>query len=303
MMNDRFNDVEEKLGEYKCVFETHLASFIKRGVGFFPPRLHQSMIYSLNAGGKRLRPSLCLAIADTYSVPQSKVMPLALALEMIHTASLIHDDLPCMDNDSLRRGKPTNHVVFGESLALLAGTSLIIWAFEQVVDQLSTMGVSPLKKLDALALLMSATGPMGIYGGQVLDTDVESQRSRADFVYEIAYSKTAILIRAAVLCGAVLDEKYNEYFSALDAYGTHLGMVFQIVDDILDVTGKVEELGKTPGKDLLEEKRTFVSVYGLEEAKKIAVAESTLAKRALDPLRLESNFLQRLIDYFVERNR
>ena len=303
MESNRFYDVEEKLSEYKSTFENHLASFLEMEVGLFPDRLYQSMAYSLNAGGKRLRPALCLAVADSCGVPQNKVMPLALALEMIHTASLIHDDLPCMDNDFLRRGKPTNHVVFGESLALLAGTSLIIWAFEQVGRRLTAMGISPQKNLDALTLLMSATGPMGIYGGQVLDTDIESQRAHADFVYEIAYSKTAVLIRAAVLCGAVLDEKSSECMPALDAYGTHLGMVFQIVDDILDVTGKAEDLGKTPGKDLLEDKRTFVSVFGLEEAKKIAVAESTLAKQALHPIGLESNFLQRLIEYFVERNR
>jgi geranylgeranyl diphosphate synthase type II len=249
-----------------------------------PPRLLDSMSYSLLGGGKRLRPVLCLAAAERNGVRAERAMPLALALEFVHTASLIHDDLPCMDNDDLRRGRPSNHKVFGECLAVLAGFSLLIWAFEHALSGLVENGIPPVRALQAVAYLCAATGPEGMCGGQTLDTDRASQDADRDFVYRIAAKKTSALIRASVVTGALLAGAADEVTRRYSEYGEHIGIAFQIVDDILDATGTPEKLGKTPHKDETQDKKTFVAAYGLDGAKRRAEDESAKAADALSPL-------------------
>lgn len=278
-------------GQYLEMFEKKLAEICEDPGEGVPPRLREAMAYSLLAGGKRLRPILCLATAERSGVSPDKALPMAIAMEFIHTASLIHDDLPCMDDDELRRGSPTNHKVFGEGLALLAGDALLIWAFGYALSHLQENGVPPERVLRAVNILAEASGPAGICGGQVLDTDCESQLDERDFVYQISYYKTAVLIRAAVVSGAMLGDIPDSMLRCYYDYGTHLGIAFQIVDDVLDVTATREELGKTPNKDEAQNKRTFVSAYGLEEAKRLALEESEKAARALEALFPEGDLL------------
>ncbi|MDL2264444.1 polyprenyl synthetase family protein [Synergistaceae bacterium OttesenSCG-928-I11] len=270
--------------QYVRLFEAHLEEFCKEERSNIPERLAQSMAYSLTAGGKRLRPALCLAAAERCGVAPERALPMAMAAEFIHTASLIHDDLPCMDDDDFRRGKPTNHKVFGEALAVIAGDCMMIWAFSHALCRLPAQGIQPERVLRAVTLLAEGSGPAGMGGGQVLDTDRESQRDDRDFVFEIASMKTGALIRAAVASGAMLGDISDATLQCYYDYGTHLGLAFQIVDDILDVTATKEELGKTPNKDEAQDKRTFVSAYGLDEAKRLAVRESEAAAHALEPL-------------------
>lgn len=269
---------------YSGRIEFYLEELFEEADEDIPERLSEAMFYSLLAGGKRIRPSLCLAAAERCGVSPEKALPMAAAIEFIHTASLIHDDLPCMDNDDFRRGKPTNHKKFGECLALIAGDSLMIWAFGFALSRLAALGVPNDRIIRAVSFLAEASGPEGMCGGQVFDTDEESAGSDPDFVYKIAGTKTAALIRASVVCGAMLGDVSDTDLQCYYDYGTHLGIAFQIVDDILDVTGSKEKLGKTPNKDEAQGKRTFVSVYGLEDARRRAKIESEEAAHALEQL-------------------
>ena len=268
-----------------------------------PQRLKESMLYSLTAGGKRLRPILCLKAAEAFGMPWERAISLALGYEMAHTASLIHDDLPSIDNDELRRGKPTNHVVYGESLAIFAGDALMAWAFEYPIAALAKAKVPSGRVCRAMGIMANALGPFGVYAGQTLDTDPESMDAGDGFPFKVAARKTGALIAACVESGAVIGGAKRRASAAFGAYGMHLGVAFQIVDDILDVTSSAKELGKTPGKDAAQNKRTFVSVYGLEEARRLAIAES---KRAVDALRVvggDTSFFSALSDHLVERTR
>jgi geranylgeranyl diphosphate synthase type II len=208
-----------------------------------------------------------------------------------------------MDDDSLRRGKPTNHRVYGEALALLAGDTLLAWAFEHAAKGCSAAGVLPGRLVRALGVFAEAIGPSGICGGQVLDTDPESREEDPDFVRRIAGTKTAVLIRSSLLTGAVLGGADGETEQRYSDYGTHLGMAFQIVDDILDVIGTSADLGKTAGKDAEQGKRTFVSVYGLDRARAMAEEESLRATDALRSRLPEGDLLLLLPEYLVHRTR
>ncbi|MDR3354084.1 MAG: polyprenyl synthetase family protein [Synergistaceae bacterium] len=278
-------------GQYVGIFEEHLAGLSESVPDNVPQRLMESMLYSLRAGGKRLRPVLCLAAAERCGVDPGKALPMAMAVEFMHTASLIHDDLPCMDNDDYRRGHPSNHKVYGECLSLLAGDALMVWAFGFALSRLPSFGIPLDRAVRAVNILSEAAGPAGMCGGQALDTDAGSQSSERDFVYRIAGAKTASLIRAAVVSGAMLGDIPDTTLQCYYDYGTHLGLAFQIVDDILDVTAAREELGKTPRKDEAQNKRTFVSAYGLEEAKRLAMEESEEAERSIEQLFPEGDLL------------
>jgi geranylgeranyl diphosphate synthase type II len=267
-------------GMYVHKFEAALAAAIANCHGA-PHRLMEAMAYSLKAGGKRLRPALCLSVAEICGECPDRAMPMAIAIEFMHTASLIHDDLPCMDDDDLRRGHPTSHRVFGESMAVLAGDSLMIWSFGYALSGLAEAGTLAERAARAAAMLSEASGPAGMCGGQALDTDPESAEPGGDFVYSIAGKKTAALIRASVATGAVIGGGSDEDVGRWADYGLHLGLAFQIVDDILDVTGTPERLGKTPGKDEAQNKVTFVSSYGLDGARRRAAEESEAAAAAL----------------------
>jgi len=294
-------DIRAELKDRAALFEAELKRFCSCEGNSIPKRLREAMNYSLLAGGKRLRPVLCMAGSELFGAEPVSVLPMALAFEMVHTASLIHDDLPCMDNDTLRRGKPTNHVVFGETLALLAGDSLFLYAFETALGGLLKNGAEPLRALKATELFARSLGPSGICGGQVLDTDEQSREDRADFVNDIASMKTMVLIRAALCSGAILAGAGGAELEALMGYGRCVGLAFQVADDILDVTGSQEQMGKTLGKDAGQDKRTFVSSYGLEGARRILADLTAEAVSLLEPFGQKAEFLRALALYLQNR--
>lgn len=294
--------LKDYLNSKKEMVEQALETFCDKRPEKIPCRLWESMTYSLMAGGKRLRPILCLEAASLYTEEIESIIPFALSLEMIHTASLIHDDLPCMDNDTLRRGKPTNHVKFGEALALMAGTSLLITAFEYPLKQANPDQYRP-GLTRALSLLMDAAGPSGIHGGQTLDTDPLSRSDSPDFVWKIAEQKTACLIQASVLTGAIMAGASENDLNILSGYSRHLGLAFQIVDDILDITSNVSELGKTPGKDIEQDKVTFPATFGYERAVFLAESESRKALDEAVKLGGKALFFQDLAIYLESRTK
>ncbi|MDR3165889.1 MAG: polyprenyl synthetase family protein [Synergistaceae bacterium] len=294
--------LESLRGRYQPAIDASLARLCPPAGDRIPARLAEAMTYSLTAGGKRLRPILCLASAERFGMPPKNAMPLAIAVEFIHTASLIHDDLPCMDDDDLRRGKPTNHRMFGEHMAVLAGDSLIIWAFGHALSALARDEMTVGRAIDAAVRLSDVSGPFGMCGGQVLDTDPESFEAGEDFVYKIAGRKTADLIRGSVVSGAVLGGASEREIGIVGEYGSHLGLAFQIVDDILDATGTSEDLGKTPHKDEKQGKTTFVSIFGLERARGLAEKESAMAAEAASSLWGERDELALLAGQLAHRS-
>ncbi len=241
-----------------------------------PARLHAAMAYSVRAGGKRIRPILVIAAAEACGAPAARVMPTACALELIHTYSLIHDDLPCMDDDDLRRGKPTNHKVFGETLAVLAGDALLAHAFALIGGNAREEGVGPGAVAEVARLVGEAASSLGMAGGQAADWLAEGREVTEEEVTFIHRMKTGALIRASVLSGAVLAGAAPGPRAALSRYGESLGLLFQIVDDILNVEGSAAAMGKATGSDARRRKATFPSVVGLPAAK--ARAERLLAE-------------------------
>ena len=236
----------------------------------YPEIIHESMRYSLLAGGKRVRPALCLASCELVGGSIEQAMPTACSLEMIHTMSLIHDDLPSMDNDDFRRGKPTNHKVYGEEIAILAGDALLSLAFEYIARE--TKNVSPERVLQVVVEVGKSVGSEGLVAGQVVDIksegdDVEVGLDTLKYIHE---HKTAALLESAVVSGAILGGASEEDIVRLRKYSRDIGLAFQVVDDILDITATTEELGKTAGKDLASAKTTYPSLVGLEKSREIA---------------------------------
>ncbi|MBN1664912.1 MAG: polyprenyl synthetase family protein [Deltaproteobacteria bacterium] len=232
-----------------------------------PPVLVKAMRYSLFAGGKRIRPILCLAAAEAAGGQISDVLPTACALEMIHTYSLIHDDLPAMDNDDLRRGRPTNHKVFGDAVAILAGDALLTEAFHLIAGRAGNLQTAPLNLLAVIRDIACAAGHDGMVGGQAVDILSEGAAGDAGTLHYIHTRKTAALIRAAVTSGACIAGAGREALSALEAYGDHIGLAFQIADDILNVEGSKEALGKNTGSDASHGKLTYPALMGLEASR------------------------------------
>ncbi|KAI3712666.1 hypothetical protein L1987_71228 [Smallanthus sonchifolius] len=245
-----------------------------------PLKIHEAMRYSLLAGGKRVRPILCLASCELVGGMEACVMAMASAVEMVHTMSLIHDDLPCMDNDDLRRGKPTNHKVYGDDTAVLAGDALLSLAFEHLATR--TAGVGPNRVVQAISELASAVGSLGLVAGQIVDLSSEGKQdvdlNKLEYIH---VHKTAKLLEAAVVGGAVLGGGNSGEVERVRKYARSIGLLFQVVDDILDVTKSSEELGKTAGKDLLSDKATYPKLMGLERAKEFA---GELLAKAVDEL-------------------
>jgi geranylgeranyl diphosphate synthase type II len=235
----------------------------------YPEKIYEAMRYSLLAGGKRLRPILCLATCEMAGGTVEMAMPTACALEMIHTMSLIHDDLPAMDNDDYRRGQLTNHKVYGEDTAILAGDGLLAYAFEFVAD--NTRNVPAERLLQVIARLGRAVGAAGLVGGQMVDLESEGQPNVSietlNFIHK---HKTAALLEACVVCGGILAGAPAADLQRLSRYAQNIGLAFQIVDDILDITATQEELGKTAGKDLQAQKVTYPRLWGLEESQRQA---------------------------------
>jgi geranylgeranyl diphosphate synthase, type II len=258
----------------------------------FPPSVHEAMRYSLFAGGKRVRPILALAAAEALGAKTVDLLPIAGALELIHTYSLIHDDLPAMDNDDYRRGMATCHKVYGEAIAILAGDGLLNMAFEVLSDQRRLKAVPAGRLIAMIREISLASGVHGMVGGQVVDMESEGREVDFPTLEYIHTHKTGALIRASVRTGALYAKAGKRQYTALTHYGEQVGLAFQIADDILDITGKREETGKDVGSDIKKGKKTFPAFYGLEESRRRAteVADKAVASlqgfgRAADPLR------------------
>jgi len=252
----------------------------------YPPSIHNAVRYSLFAGGKRLRPVLTLAAAEAVGGRREDALPAAAALEMIHTYSLIHDDLPAMDDDDLRRGKPTSHIVFGEAIAILAGDALLTHAFHVLATAcLSSDHANrdaDARRLRAVAVLASAAGMKGMIGGQVVDLESEGKTVDAATLDRLHRMKTGALMEAAAHLGALLGGGSDESIERLSGYGREVGLAFQIVDDLLDREGNPADLGKSAGKDLKAGKATYPAIHGSEQARRRA---KELAERAIEMVR------------------
>ena len=272
-------DFDNYLSEQVRAVDAYLDDYLPPEKAY-PESIHRAMRYSLFAGGKRLRPVLTLAAAEAVGGRQKEVMPAAAALELIHTYSLIHDDLPAMDDDSLRRGKPTSHVVFGEAIAILAGDALLTEAF----SLLSGMTSGDAERwLRAVAILSEAAGVRGMVGGQVVDVESEGLPVGEDVLDYIHRNKTGALIKAAVHIGALLGGGSEEDVHRICGYGQDVGLAFQIVDDILDVEGDAASLGKTAGKDAKAGKATYPKIHGIERARRRARELSERAVGLIQP--------------------
>jgi geranylgeranyl diphosphate synthase type II len=261
-----------------------------------PANLHRAMRYSLFAGGKRIRPVLCVTAAHAIADNVPSVEDAACSLELIHTYSLIHDDLPALDNDDLRRGRPTCHKVFGEAMAILAGDALLTLAFQVLSSVNSVDSVRLIRELS------TASGTVrGMIGGQVHDIEGEGQPPTAELLESIHRAKTGALLRASVRMGAICAGATSQQYEALSCYGEHVGLAFQIVDDLLDVEQSSEELGKTAGKDAEQGKITFPAVYGLERSHQMAEQELAKAHAALQLFGERARWLHELADLVVHR--
>ena len=263
-----------------------------------PETIHRAMRYSLFAGGKRIRPILCIEAARTAGGACPGIMAAACSLEMIHTYSLILDDLPALDNDDYRRGKLTNHKVFGEAMAILAGDSLLTQAF-QVLAQLDAPDSVKARLVAELAVASGTVG--GMIGGQVADLEGEGKPPDAQLLETIHRAKTGALLRASLRMGAIVAEAGESEYQALSRYGEHVGLAFQIVDDILDIEESSEALGKTAGKDAAQHKITFPAVYGLETSRRMAQEECERAHAVLSPFGEGAARLHELADLIVRR--
>jgi geranylgeranyl pyrophosphate synthase len=291
-------DLPLYLGELRACIETGLARALPAGA---PALMHEALYYGLMGGGKRLRPCLTLAVADAVSVSTDRArgrwlaLPGACAVELIHSYSLVHDDLPAMDDDALRRGRPTTHVVYGDGMAVLVGDGLLTEAFSLLSADRSRVlpDDAPLapadRRLAAIDVLAAAAGSAGMVGGQALDLAaagrVRGHRAGGmspDSLRDMHSRKTGALIRAACTIGARLAGADGRTITAVDDYATELGLAFQIIDDVLDVEGSPAELGKTAGKDAAAGKPTYPALYGLDESKRLAAASVAKAKAGLE---------------------
>lgn len=292
--------LSQYIDKYKAIIEENLLRLLGPSV-ISPFTLYQSMHYSLFAGGKRIRSILCIASAETVGGAIDDAIHVASSIEMIHTYSLIHDDLPSMDNDDLRRGKPTNHKVFGEATAILAGDALLTLAFTTLSDISMLRNVPPEKALNVINEIALASGHYGMVGGQQLDMESQGKRIDISSLEEMHRKKTGALIRASVRAGGIIGGATNLQLLALTEYGENIGHAFQIADDILDVEGSIKDVGKTLRKDLVQNKNTYPAMIGLVESKALEKRLIDKAIEALDKLDERADPLRMIAKYIVER--
>ena len=297
-MTNSNSDFEKYLRETKKIVEDALDFSLGPEK---PDILRESMRYSLLAGGKRIRPILCLASCTLAGGDPKLAIPTAVAIEMIHTMSLIHDDLPAMDNDDLRRGRPTNHKVYGDAVAILAGDALLTRAFEMV--SLRSPGVDPKRLLKVVGELSLVAGAPGLVGGQVVDLECEGKEVDLETLEYIHLHKTGALLKACVRTGAMIAGADEKLLEALTVYAEGIGLAFQIIDDILDLTASSETLGKTAGKDLIADKTTYPKLLGMEESKSRALKLVENAKDAISPWGKDAIYLISLADFITNRDR
>jgi geranylgeranyl diphosphate synthase type II len=290
--------LSEYLAQQQSLVDAHLDRLVPAEAAP-PATIHRAMRYSLFAGGKRIRPILCLEAAHTAAAAQDDALTPACSVEFIHTYSLIHDDLPALDNDDYRRGKLTCHKVFGDAMAILAGDSLLTLAFE-VLAAMNTVPAE--RKSRMIAELATAAGTVGgMIAGQVADLEGEGQPPTAPLLESIHRAKTGALLRASLRLGAICAGATDPQYEALSRYGEHIGLAFQIVDDILDVEESSEALGKTAGKDAQQHKITFPAVYGIEESRRMAETECRRAHETLAAFGDRVARLHELADLIVHR--
>ena len=263
-----------------------------------PATIHRAMRYSIFAGGKRLRPILCIAAAESCGGRMENALPAACAVEMVHTYSLIHDDLPAMDNDDFRRGKPTNHKVYGEAVAILSGDALLTLAFEVLASAAPTRRYSIADQIRELA---QASGSRALIAGQVADLEAEGKKITVAQLRFIHGAKTAALLTSSIRLGAISANATDIDLTALTIFAQNLGLAFQVIDDILDVTQTSEKLGKSAGKDVAAQKATFPAVLGLEKSRKEAHRLTNNSLAALEPLGNRAGRLRDLANHLLQR--
>ncbi|QTM99783.1 polyprenyl synthetase family protein [Sediminibacillus dalangtanensis] len=290
--------LEKYLKEKQLQMDEAIVGYIKKLEA--PERLKAAMKYSAEAGGKRLRPILMAASCESYGGVIKTVIPAAAALEMIHTYSLIHDDLPAMDNDNIRRGKPTNHIQFDEATAILAGDGLLTYSFEIIASELA---VSETKKVELIRQLADAAGPKGMVAGQVLDMQAEDKKADLEQLEQIHTLKTGRLLRFAVTAGAMIGGATTGQIASLQEYAYYLGLIFQVQDDILDVQGDPELIGKPVGSDETNLKSTYPKLLGLDGAIQQKEMYIQKAKQTLKEAGVESSVLVDITEYFGNRDR
>ncbi|HEX8397637.1 MAG TPA: farnesyl diphosphate synthase [Pyrinomonadaceae bacterium] len=264
-----------------------------------PKNLQAAIRWSLFAGGKRFRPALMIAAGNCFGSPIEKLLSTAAALEMIHTYSLVHDDLPAMDDDSIRRGQPTCHVKFDEATAILAGDALQTLAFQAIAED---ENLTPKARVKLISEIARAAGtPAGMVAGQVLDLAAEGKQISGEDLKRIHERKTGAMIIAAARAGAIVGEATEKELNAISIYAAQLGLLFQIVDDLLDVSGTAADLGKTPGKDARSEKATYPALYGLEQAQNLAVETHRNCVAALSEIEKPIELLRDIADFILHR--
>ncbi len=266
-----------------------------------PKKLHEAIRWSLFAGGKRFRPALLLAVGEAFGATRENLLKTAAAIEMIHTYSLIHDDLPAMDNDDLRRGRATCHMKFGEATAILAGDVLQTLAFQAIAEDENLTDKIRVRLISEVA--RAAGTPTGMVAGQQLDLEAEGRKISIAELETIHNFKTGAVISAAARGGAIIGEASNEELKIISNYAARLGLLFQITDDLLDATQTTAILGKTAGKDERAEKATYVSLYGLDKARKLAAAVHAKSCRELEKIKKETTLLCEMADFILERRK
>lgn len=293
-------DLKEHLKEKKRLVDKFLDDYLPKA-DVHPIALHEAIRYSLFAGGKRVRPILCIASCEAVGGDIDTVLPVASAIELIHTYSLIHDDLPAMDNDDYRRGRPTNHKMYGEAIAILAGDALLTLAFDLLSDKGLSKRIDSDSLLSIIKTLASASGSTGMVGGQAADIQASGKELNLPEVEYIHIHKTGALIRASVCIGAIAGNASNDELHALTRYGECIGLAFQIADDILDIEGSRDEIGKDVGSDIAKEKVTYPSVIGISESKKLANGLIDKSIEAISNLGDKAEPLREIARYIVER--
>jgi geranylgeranyl diphosphate synthase type II len=288
--------------DYCSAVEDALSRYVPEN-SLMQSELFRAMRYSLLAGGKRIRPILVLEFCGLCGGDQEAALPFACAVEMIHTYSLIHDDLPCMDNDDMRRGRPSNHVVFGEAQALLAGDSLLTMAFETMLSPESIQKAGADRSAEAAGVLAHAAGAYGMAGGQAIDLLSEGKQISMDTLQEMDNCKTGALIRAAAKMGCILAGASKNLVTAAVEYAAAVGFAFQIVDDILDVKGDSQALGKPVGSDRENNKSTYVSLLGIENAERAVRELTATAVSSLHAFHGDTEYLRNLAESLAKRNR
>jgi geranylgeranyl diphosphate synthase type II len=293
-------ELKQYLAQKRELVEQALEEYLpKKDV--YPPLIHESMRYSVFAGGKRLRPIMVLMAAELLGKEGASISFAAAAIEMVHTYSLIHDDLPAMDDDDLRRGMPTNHVKYGEDIAILAGDALLTLAFQVMTDPKHTAYCLPETILKATYELGLAAGSCGMVGGQVMDLESEGEQIEPAELEYIHIHKTGKMLTVSLRIGAILANATQEQLAALTTYGENTGLAFQIVDDILDIEGDEEELGKNIQSDLHKQKSTYPALYGIEKSKIMAGKLINDAKISLQIFGERAKYFSQLAEYIIAR--